>query len=265
MKRRNSYWNKIIVNKKAASPAISMVIITAATVTMVLIAGTVALQVLDGQQGSSEFDTVGKSLVTFDDALRDISWDRGGARSVHFAANYGHLALLSDEKSFQITINEYPEFNEVISTGVIKYSIPTSYVSYGYGYKSYVLGNENMVVSSPTESYSQLVATQNSNSLDYTLSCRVRVITEGPSNIANYVDILVVRLNCANSSLVGNFDLVARNIGVTTTSTQFAAGGSTATVNVTFDGEASEPVRVALDSNLPVVFNLMKAEVKVSA
>ncbi len=264
MKGCKSYGYKIIRNTKAASPAISMVVITAATVVLVLVAGTFAVQFLDRQQGSSEFDTLQKSLVTFDDAIRDISWDRGGSRSVRFTVNYGYVALLPNEKNIQITVDEYPEFNYNISTGVVKYSIPTSYVSYGKGYKSYILGDEKTVISSPSESYSQLMASQHSNSLDYTLSYRVRVMEEGPSTIANYVDIIVIRLDCANSTLMGDFDLVARNLGVATDSTQFAAGGNTATVNVTLDDMVSESVTVTLKQELPVVFNLIMAEVSVS-
>ena len=243
-----------------------MVIITAATVVLVLVAGTFAVQLLDRQQGSSEFDTVQKSLVTFDDAVRDIAWDRGGARSVRFTVNYGYLNLLPDEKTLQIKIDEYPGFEQNISTGVVKYSIPTSYVTHGEDYELYVLGDENTVTSSTGESYSQLVVTQHSSSIGYTLSYRVRVIHEGSSPFANYVDILVIKLNCVNSTLVGNFDLVARNVGVTTTtSTSFEAVGSFATINVTLDGVTSDPVKVALDPRLPVVFNLVTAEVRVSA
>ncbi len=41
-------------NKKATSPAVSAVIITAVTVVLVLVAGTYAQQILERQRGNSE-------------------------------------------------------------------------------------------------------------------------------------------------------------------------------------------------------------------
>jgi len=252
-------------NCKAASPAISMVIITAATVVLVLIAGTFAAQLLDRQQGSSEFETIQKSLVTFDDAVRDVAWDRGGSRSVRFTSNYGYISLLPNEKTLQIEISEY-DFARTISTGVVKYSIPTSYVTQGEDYELYILGDGNAAVSSASETSGQLVANQHGSSISYSLSYRVRVMTEGPSAFANYVDILVIKLDCASSTLVGDFDLIARNIGIKTdSSSPFPSGGSIATVNVALDGVQSKPVKVALDPSLPVVFNLITAEVRMTA
>jgi hypothetical protein len=264
----NSRCRNFRRNRKAASPAVSMVIITAATVVLVLVSGSYAWQVLDRQKASAEFDTVTKSLVTFDDAVRDIAWDRGGSRSVRFTTNYGNIALLPNNKTLNIKVlePEYSSFNYDILTGVVKYSIPTSYVTFGDGYESYILGSESAVVSSITESYAQLLAAQQLGSLNVTLNYRVRVTEEGPPTVANYIDILVIRMNCTNLQyLTGDFDLVARNVAITTISKQFNNGGSTATISVSLDGVQSEPVQVALDQSLPTVFNLIVADVKVSS
>ena len=48
-----------------------MVIITAVTAILVLVSGNYAYQVLERQQGASEFDAVRKSFLAFED--RDMS------------------------------------------------------------------------------------------------------------------------------------------------------------------------------------------------
>jgi hypothetical protein len=252
---------------KAASPAISMVVIVAATVVLVMISGSVAIQILERQKTSAEFDVVAKSFLTLDDALKDVAWDRGGSRSVRFTTNYGAVALLAENKSLNIRVNEYPdaEFPNLL-TGVVKYSVSTSYITYGNGYNEFMTGSNTSVISSTSDSFSQLLANQQSGYLTLALNYRIRVAEEGPSSYANYIDILMIRLNCTNLPfLTGEFDLVARNIGVTTQSFgPFPAGRSSATVSVSTDGGPENHVVVGLNSGLPVIFNLIVADVRVS-
>lgn len=251
---------------KAASPAISMVIIVAATVVLVMISGSVAFQILERQKTSAEFDVVAKSFLTLDDAVKDVAWDRGASRSVRFTTNYGGVALLAENKSLNIRVNEYQAEFPNLSTGVVKYSVPTNYITYGDGYNEFMTGSNTSVISSTSDSFSQLLANQHSGYLTLTLNYRIRVAEEGPSSYANYIDILMIRLNCANLPfLTGEFDLVARNIGVTTQSFgPFPAGGSSATISVSTDGGPENHVVVGLNSGLPVIFNLVIADVRVS-
>jgi hypothetical protein len=253
-----------------------MVIITAATVVLVLVSANYALQVLTRQQGTNEYDTVKKSLLTFDDAFRDIAFDRGGSRSVRFTTNYGYMELVPDNETLTISIKE-PGITGVqfssIEMGAIKYHMPTSYVTYGYGYSSYVLGNDDVAVSSATDSLGRLYESQFSDSLTLGLDYRVRVTREGPSTIVgggivNYVDILLVRMNITKSlSLTGDFDLTAKNLDVTTRTISANNGGSagisSCTVVVNMSGGARTEIPVTLDSSGKLVFNLIIADVKV--
>jgi hypothetical protein len=252
-------------DKRGASPAISMVIITAATVVLVMISGSYGFLILERQKASAEFDVVAKSFLTLDDAVKDIAWDRGGSRSVRFTTSYGALALLPDNRSLQIQVAEYP-VSYSLSTGVVKYTVPTNYISFGNGYSSFMTGSDSSVVSSTADSFSQLVANQESGYLTLTLNYRVRVNEEGPYPLANYVDILVIRLDCAKLPyLTGEFDVVARNVNVTTIPFgPFDAGRSVATVSVSTDEGAENTVSMALNSGLPVIFNLIIADVNVS-
>ena len=272
-------------NRKAASPAVSMVIITAATVVLVLVASGYALQVLWRQQATAEFDAVRNSISSFDDALRDIAWDRGGSRSIRFTTNYGNMRLIDSSKKFTISaIGLNGTFSYEFTTSAVKYQMP-----YGYGYNAgtsgsespYFLGDEKTVVSRLTDSFGQALVEQNSDFTSITLNYRVRVSEEGPieaiepsKETVNYVDIFVIRLNCVSSEIgAGDFDLVCKNIGLDTKSygvySITAATGANISV---LDG--TKPVGTEPDSiNLAdlglnygdnVVLNLIVADVRVS-
>jgi hypothetical protein len=103
--RKKVSRRKILKEKKAASPAISMVVITAATVMLVLIAGSFATQVLDRQQASTEFNAIQKSILALDDAVRDIAWKESASRSVRFTTSRGTFQTISTTRSVEIKFN----------------------------------------------------------------------------------------------------------------------------------------------------------------
>jgi hypothetical protein len=266
-KRRN-----IRVDRKGVSPAISMVVITAATVVLVLIAGNFALQVLEHQRGATEFDTVQKSLITFDDALRDIAFDRGGSRSVHFTCDYGSFRLLPNNEYLNVaaTGGGISYQSPQIPMGVVRYTIPTNYVTFGNGYSNYALGDSSVVVSSATDSFGRMLISQQSNNVTQTLDYRPRVTREGPSTLingekVNYVDILLVRMNISKPlTVISNFDLVARNLNIQTISSPaYTVTGSQCTVSVKLGDQPAEPISLYLDAG-KVVFNLIIADVEVT-
>ncbi len=250
---------KIVKNRRAASPAVSMVIITAATVVMVMIASGFALSALTHQQAAAEFDTVQDSILAYDDAVRDVAWDLGGSRSVRFTTQYGNMRLIASQKSFSIT----GPINYNFTTAVVKYQMPNGYLTLGNGYSEYVLGNSGTVVSSLTDSFAQVMVNQEKDFTSISLNYRVRVTTEGPSTnvqgmILNYVDILIIRLNCTSVAIgSGDFDLTAKNLGLTTQSigpVQVNQG-----ITVTSDGKSNS---IALSSGT-YMFNLIVADVQV--
>jgi len=248
-------------NKKAASPAISMVIITAATVVLVMVSSGFALQALERQQASAEFDTVQKSVLAFDDAVRDIAWDVGGSRSVRFTTNYGNMRLIATDKTFQIS---GPMLSYSFNTSVIQYQMSSGYISLGNGYSSYVLGDEGNLVSSLTDSFAQVLVSQEKSFASVALNYRVRVSREGPSIIVNgqsitYVDILVIRLNSTSVAIgSGNFDLTAKNVGLNTESYRATVSvGDRITVN-----SGGVESHIQLDAG-EYMFNLIIADVQV--
>jgi hypothetical protein len=251
-------------SERAASPAISMVIITAVTVVLVLVAGTYANQVLERQQAASEFDTVQNSILAFDDAVRDIAWDRGASRSVRFTTDYGWVRLFSGNKSFEITL---PGETITITTGIVKYLMSSNYLKLGNGYSSYILGDDSPVVSSLTDSVCQALVKPEGDFTSISLNYRIRVYREGPSIIVSstsvdYVTIMVIRLNCTNLSLDGDFELVAKNVGLSTTSYGPYPATTAHTVSVVSEG-IPESIQLDLEAE-QVMFNLIVADVQVT-
>lgn len=246
----------------AAAPAISMVIITAVTVVLVLVAGTYANQVIESQQAASEFDTVQNSVLAFDDAVRDIAWDRGASRSIRFTTNYGFVRLFSSNKTFEITTSG---FSETLTTGVVKYFISSNYLSLREGYSSYILGDDSPVVSSITDSLGQALVKKERGFSSIGLNYRIRVYREGPSIMVgsssiDYVTIMMIRLTCTDLSIDGDFELVAKNIGLSTTSYGPYPVG-TGTVSVVSEG-VQESIQLDLEAE-KVMFNLIIADVQV--
>jgi hypothetical protein len=260
-------------DRKAASPAVSMVIITAATVVLVVVSSAYALQVLTRQQAEAEFETVQNSILAFDDALRDIAWDLDGSRSVRFTTQYGNLRLINGGKNF--TINAYGingTFSYQFSTAVVEYEMPHGYGIPG-GDSSYILGDDRTAVSKLTESLGQAFLEHKNGSAIITLNYRVRVSEEGPITVGlseiNYIDIFVISLKCESSAISSSdFNLVCRNIGIKTISSDvFSVTAPTGAYISVSDGTKSNSVNLD-DLNLNygenAVFNLIVSEVRVS-
>lgn len=257
-------------NRRAASPAISTMIITGVTVVLVLIASLYAYQNLNRQQGASEFETVQKSILAFDDALRDIAWSRQGARSAHFTVNYGLLEVLPFTSPLMINVANYG-VSYSTSTGYLQYSISTDYVNFADGYKSYILGDEKSAIPAGTEGFGQALIQQQSRWVNVLLNFRVRAVLEGPptlvnSSLVSYVDILVIKIIVpSRSQYHGDFDLAARNMYLTTDSRgPYLLNGTTCTILVNLRGtESSVPISVAGSDQ--VVFNFITSNIQITA
>jgi hypothetical protein len=258
-------------NRKAAGPAISMVIITATTIVLVLVASSYAYQVLERQRGASEFETVKKSFATFDDAVRDVAWDRQGKRSARFTVKYGVLEIVPDNPAeglpLTVQIQGYPEAQYSNFTGCIRYNISTNYVTYGYPYKSYLFGDEKTGVSKTAESYGVALIEQKSSMVSLTLYYRVRALRTSVVKVngidVNYVDILIIKINAKKIlRCINEFDLVATNKGISTKPFgPYNVVGNTCDVTVNLGGLTGS-TSISLDPG-KVVFNFVVAEIEV--
>jgi len=253
------------------SNAVSMVIITAATIVLVLVASNYAYQVLERQRGASEFDAVKKSFIAFDDAVRDVALDEHGSRSAHFTVSYGVLELVPNSLPLNVIVNEYSDVSYSDNVGYVRYTLPSDYVNLGSNYKEYLLGDNKTVVNSTTEDLACALIDQESSQVCLTFYYRVRIL--GPNivqvngSMVGYIEILIIKLTASQHSVGnGRFYVVAKNVNITTESFGPYDAYDRITVNVTL-GDASTSVNMNLNVKGQVeyvVFNFVIAEISVS-
>ncbi len=264
----------LLQNNSAVSYTISAIIITATTISLVLVASIYAYQVLERQRGATEFAVAKESILAFDDALENIAWKPGAVRSSRFTIEYGYLQLIPNGNV--IKINATVDGNTITlysnTTSLLKYHLSTKYISFGQGYSSYVLGNSSTLIVGSTGSYGRSVVEQQAQQAGWvtiTLDYRVRAMKTSVINVngtlVNYVDIWVIRFTTLVSqswSYVHDFDLKARCLGVQTNSTKTQVQNN-ATISVQIGSDISLSPNIPLEAG-EVVFNVIVAEVQVS-
>jgi hypothetical protein len=267
--RKNLSRRQIMKEKKAASPAISMVIITAATVVLVLVAGTFATQVLDRQQAATEFNAIEKSILALDDAIRDVAWKEGASRSVRFATSRGNFQKISTTRSVKIKFKGELVGRE-IQTSIIKYAMSDSYLTLEREQFD-IIGNADPVVTSVSDSLGWVSLAHESGFASISLGYRLRVSSEDGYQIegipTSYVNILIIELSSGDFSFVnGDFDMVARNTGVTTISSEpfTISSAGDYPITVLIDEVEQDPLLIPLTEGQTIV-NLIIGEVSVSA
>ena len=274
-----------LFGKLGVSYTISAVIITVTTITLVLVASSYAYQILEQQRGAAEFEVAQKSILAFDDAVRDVAWDLKGSRSARFTVEYGQLELMPNDavRGLRLVVNVtdvypngtvvYPNASYFSTTGYVKYSISTKYVTFGNGYQSYILGNNKTVATKGTESFGRALIEQESSWVNIILNYRVRAMKTSMVNVGgqqvSYVDIWIIKMKITSwSTYIGNLDLTARSSNITTIS----HGGSEGNGYDVMDGECnihvqlgneSDTATISLDGD-KVVFNFIIAEIEVS-
>jgi len=257
-------------SRRAVSPVISMVIITTVTIVLVLVASSYAYQVLEIQRGASEFDAVKKSFTTFDDAIWDVSFDKYGSRSARFTVNYGVLEVIPADVSNRLTIsvvvNEYSDARYDDFTGFLRYNLSIRYVNFGNGYKTYLFGDNQTIITEATKSSGTAIIEQRSKWVTITLFYKVKSlgvrVVKVDGQIVNYVDIFIIKMTATRwSTFKGDFDLVARNKNIMTISHGPYDAGENCHVTVSIGG-LSDTMYVTLEPGL-VVFNFIVAEVQV--
>jgi len=268
----------LLENNSAVSYTISAIIITATTISLVLVASIYAYQVLEQQRGATEFAVAKESILAFNDALENVAWKPGAVRSSRFTVEYGYLRLTPNGTQGNTVIinatvggNTMTLYND--TTGFLKYHLSNKYITFGQGYASYILGSNSTLVVESTDSYGRAVVEQKAQQAGWvtiTLDYRVRAMRTSVINVTgtlvNYVDIWVIKLVTRDTSpwsYVHDFDLKARCLSVQTNSTETQVLGSNATISVQIGNAPSSSADILLVSG-KVVFNVIVAEVQVS-
>lgn len=261
-------------DKLGASYAISAVIMTSVTIVLVLITSNYAYQVLEQQRAAAEFEVAKKSILTFNDALESIAWKPEAARSTRFTINYGQLELIPDDRpeSLTLIVNASVGTNTVAystSTGFIRYRIKNQYVNFAGGYKSYILGDESLIVTSGTKSSGRAVIEQKSGWVNISLTYGVRAIRTSVITVngeqVNYVDIWLIKIVTRQwLNLVGDFDLKANCTDVKTYpyGPYSVTGGQSGLISARL-GSTSSSASISLVTG-KVVFNFVVANIQVT-
>jgi len=258
--------------KLGVSYTISAVIMTACTITLVIVASVYAYQVLEQQRGAAEFTAAKKSILAFNDAFENTAWKPKAVQSARFTLNYGQLELIPCTDPLVVNVS-VAAFSTTVqySTGLVRYYTKTKYANFGEGYKLYILGDESLLVTGSTESYGRGLIAQSWDCVNITLSYRVRAMRTSVITIddtpVNYVDIWIIKVVIgAHSSYLGDFDLKAKCLNVTTYTPPecpVSVGDENCTVNVGFGSETPSSAPIALVAG-KVVFNFVVAEVQVT-
>ena len=263
----------LLRHNKAVSYTISAVIITAVTLTLVIVAATYAYQVFEQQKGAAEFDVAKESILAFDDALQDATWKLNASRMVRFKVEFGALKLISNALTLNVSarIGDSSENYTLgsVSTGFIRYSTATRYVTLGENYQSYILGNDSLIVTGGTESLGRVFIEQGLGLVSITLSYRARAIRTSVIEVngtkVNYVTIWLIKIVTEYPTThIHDFDLKARceSIETNTVGPYDVTSADNCTITVESEGESSS-AQVGLDAG-KVVFSVVVAEVKVS-
>jgi len=257
-------------SRSGVSPAISTVIVTAATVVLVLVASQYAYRIMEQNRGAAEFASAKKAMLKLNDSIWYVSDKPQTSRATQFTANYGEIMLVSNALNASVTVNVAENSKSYsITSGLIKYRISTDYVTYGGGYKEYVLGNDTLIVTRGTEDLGRIVVEQQSGCVDVVLSYRVYVAktfeTTGSGGYYTYVSVRIIKIQIPSDSIhKGELDVITKCLSLTTVSYVFnvPSDGVAAVMNVSVNGNSDSWISPPLRKGV-VVFNFIVSTVEV--
>jgi hypothetical protein len=132
-------------DKRAVSPAISTVILTAAVVVMILVAMGFANNFLDARMAENEFSTNKQFMLTTGLQIDDIAWTIGRTQTVRYSSKYGNIKFESATVNYTFEVHSggiwVPVFANV--TGMILFNIPVSIYSISNNYFERIMPSSN--------------------------------------------------------------------------------------------------------------------------
>jgi hypothetical protein len=153
-------------DKRAASPAISTVIMMAAGVAMILVAMTYANNMLATKMAENEYNTNKQFMQTTGQQIDDIAWTVGRTQTVSFSSKYGNMKFqeVALNYTFQVHTSTGGWQNLSLSgkTGIIMYNMPVGYYSLGNNSFARVpfASNSSFLLSDSTAPISQVICEQ---------------------------------------------------------------------------------------------------------
>jgi hypothetical protein len=133
-------------DKRAVSPAISTVILTAAVVVMILVAMGFANNFLNARMAENEFSTNKQFMLTTGLQIDDIAWTIGRTQTVRYSSKFGNMKYQSAalNYTFEVKSGAAPWVTAVTNvTGMIMFNIPVSTYSISNNYFERILPSSN--------------------------------------------------------------------------------------------------------------------------
>ncbi len=126
----------LLRNKKAVSPAISSVILTAVTVVLVLVAMNYANGFMGERMAENEFSANKQFMLTTGLQIDDMAWSIGRTQTSRYTTQYGNIQFQSNVLEYTFEVNDGTGWKNVsdVKTGMIMYTIPIDMYSVGNGY-----------------------------------------------------------------------------------------------------------------------------------
>jgi hypothetical protein len=137
---------RLLKDKRAASPAISTIILTAAGITMILIAMSYANNILSLKIAENEFSTNKQFMQTTGQQIDDIAWSVGRSQTISFSSKYGNLKFQDAILNYTFQIHTSTGWTNLTlsgKTGIILYNMPMSSYSLGNNYFERLPRNAN--------------------------------------------------------------------------------------------------------------------------
>jgi hypothetical protein len=134
-------------NKRAVSPALSTVILTAAGIAMILVAMTYANNILGLKMAENEYNTNKQFMQTTGQQIDDIAWTVGRTETISFSNKIGNIHFQEVALTYTFSVDYSSGGHEDLSltgnTGIIMYNMPVTSYSMGNGYFERLPDNAN--------------------------------------------------------------------------------------------------------------------------
>jgi FlaG/FlaF family flagellin (archaellin) len=153
-------------DEKAASPAISTVIIMAAAITMILVAMTYANNTLSLKMAENEYNTNKQFMQTTGQQIDDIAWTVGRTQTVSYSSRYGNIEFQEVALDYTFQVHTSTEGWKTLTlpgeTGIILYNMPIGSYSLGNNYfaRAPLGANSSFLLSDSSAPINQIICEQ---------------------------------------------------------------------------------------------------------
>ena len=149
-------------DKRAVSPAISTVVLTAAGIVMILVAMSYANNILNLKIALNEYSTNKQFMQTTAQQIDDIAWTVGRTQTVSFSNKYGNMQFQAEALNYTFRVHTSSGWENLTltgKTGIILYNMPVGSYSLGNNFFQRLPSNatSSFLLSGSTAPISQVI------------------------------------------------------------------------------------------------------------